>query len=142
MIAELSHDLVNRINAVPGLIGKAGIVLGGGVIDPDLIQSPPPFAWVIFNADKAVEADRQGYGGQMGTVEFVVSIVVPYTNASDLYDVQFPMIEAVRKAIHAHQPEFGDNTAKWRYAGQVLKQFQQYKPALKYDQIYQIQTMY
>lgn len=148
MIAECAADLLARVQGVSALAERSSISLGGHSIDPGLLKIPLPAAWVMYGGDQPDEAPygtsgQGGYGlvpaAQVMLSNWRVVVYVAYTSDADLLTNQFPLLEAVAKAVKtAVTDPSGDIVApsghRWRYTGQKLALV--YNDRLAYEQHY------
>ena len=137
MMDELAADI---LALVQGVIPQSSLTLGGRSDDPVLAKIPLPAAWVQHVKDIP---DEQSYthGPATGVVHeaqsilalYSVLVFVPYTTDTDMLKVQFPLIEALRVAIHAKDAPSG---FRWRYAGMDIVRV--YTDRLAYEQRYTV----
>ena len=147
MIAEDAADLVARIVTVPALAATTGITLGGKGADPGLINIPLPACWVTFSHHQVDEnpygPSSRGAPGSVPQVEntlatFAAVIFVPYIDDNDMLTVQFPLLEAVIKAVKANMGQAPSGN-RWRFVGQKLSLVQPTR--LGYEQHYTLRMM-
>lgn len=104
MIAELTQDLVNKLDSVTELTGKVGTQLGGTDTDAAMVEAPIPFAWVIFN--NIVPLENTAHNGRkyaVNQVEFVVILAIDYglDQETDFISDQLSLIDKAVGAVHA-----------------------------------------
>jgi hypothetical protein len=155
VIAECAADLVARIETVPSLANSTGISLGGRGADPGLVNIPLPACWVTFSHHQVDESpygpgsstmptpSSRGSGGSVPQIEntlatFIAVLYVPYIDDNDLLTVEYPLLEAVIKAVKFN---FGKapNGDRWRFLGQILKVISPKR--LVYEQHYTLRMM-
>jgi hypothetical protein len=140
MLAELASDLLAKVSAVPALEFKTSLTIGGKSADPDLTKIPLPAAWIVMRKEGKDVAphertDRSGVVDEYTLAGiWTVTVMVPYTTSEDLIDVQYPLIESVRKAIHKTEGPVG--SMGWAYMGQRIALV--YTDRLAYEQSYHI----
>ena len=112
-------DLHTKLATVSALAASAGFAVGGRTSDPALTKIPLPAAWILMMKDEATEQDSLAVvsAQQVLKIEYGVMIYVPYTSQTDLISTQFPLLRAVRTAIHATS---APNGYRWKYKGQRL----------------------
>ena len=119
------RDLLARIRTIPELENSCGMTVGGRADDPGMTNVPLPAAWIMHARDDVIEdpkgADDSG-SALVPVVESVqystsVLIYVPYTTEAELLDLWFPLLNSVKRAIHAKP---APNGSRWRYMGQKL----------------------
>lgn len=134
MIGSIASDLVTQIKTVSALGNRVGLVVGGTEIDPINRNITLPAVWVIFVGDEAV-SDTQFNKSQSIKLNFVVKVLMDYSNESDLVDTQFTLLEDVIKAVRGGIPSVG--AKNWRYNGQTLDEMTPER--LVWDQSYSTQ---
>jgi hypothetical protein len=139
MLAELASDLLDKVKTIGALTDSTALTIGGKPQDPDLTKIPLPAAWVVLRKE---EKDTTPYGhtDPSGVVDeltiaaiWTVTVMVPYATDADMLDVQFPLLESVRKAIHNTDSPSG---FKWSYMGQRIALV--YTNRLAYEQTYHV----
>lgn len=124
MIAEITQDLVDKINTVVALTGNVGVALGGTGIDPMNVQRPCPWAIVAFDGDEGLGTSADGGKLYQQTIlHFYVMIVQDYATTDNwegtMMATSFPLLDSVITALHGKlcAPTFSSN---WLYNGQAL----------------------
>lgn len=111
-----ASDLMTKLGAVTGL--SIGMALGGRDPDPSMTKIPLPAAWVLLAEDKPNDPETALVPtSQMLLVDYVVMAYVPYISQSDLINTEFPLLRAIRTAIHSTNSPNGN---RWKYLGQRL----------------------
>ena len=113
MYAQNAQDLLTKIATVPALSASVGLSVGGQTPDPAMSKIPLPAAWVLLADDIAKDPDT----GLIPMIQhlnltYVVMIYLPYIGQSDLLTNQYPLLEAVRSAIHGTTAPSG---FRWKY---------------------------
>jgi hypothetical protein len=142
MLAELASDLLDKVRTVPALEAKTSLTIGGKSADPDLTKIPLPAAWVVMRKEGKDTSpyDRTEMSGVVdeytlaGT--WTVTVMVPYTSDDDLIDTQYPLLESVRKAVHASGGPTGATDGGWAFMSQRLAQV--YADRIAFEQVYNI----
>ncbi len=139
MISEQVADLVAKVQTVTALAASSGLAIGGRGEDPGMVKMPLPAAWIMFTKQEPGESPYSTSGARPGLVPtseasvLVCSVLIylPYDTQDDLLLVQFPLLEAVVKAVHATQ---APNKNRWRYMEQKLALV--FPDRLAYEQSY------
>lgn len=140
MIADLGSDLVTKVQGIPALLNSSSITLGGKATDPGMLKMAVPCAWVSMKGDNEDESSLSNMAGatlvpatqiMLGT--WAVTIFVPYVDDADMLATQYPLLEAVRDAIHATDSPSGE---RWCYLGQKIALV--YPDRLAYEQRYSV----
>lgn len=140
MIAGLAADIVAKVKTVTALAASTALSIGGRTNDPGLLKIPLPAAWVVLKADGTDEANLS-HGPNSGLIPpsqemmatYAVTLFIPYISDADLLATQFPLLEAVVKAVHATDAPSG---YRWRYVGQKIALV--YPDRLAYEQRYTV----
>jgi hypothetical protein len=142
LIAELGADLVGKVQGIPSLTNSSSLTLGGRAADPGMLKMQTPCAWVSMKGDAEDEAAMSAVSGprsglvavsqvMLGT--WAVTVFVPYIDDTDLLATQYPLLEAIRAAIHATDAPSG---YRWAYVGQKIALV--YPDRLAYEQRYTV----
>lgn len=142
MIAESAQDLVAKVKSIASnkfgtTTKRVGLAIGGKSIDPLIEKSPRPLAWIIFTSDENLDTDDQGVCGSYIKLNFVVKLLIDYTNETDLLTNQLPLLEEVINAVGGQQGPIGSK--RWKYEGQSMDELTATR--LVFDQRYSIITI-
>lgn len=121
MIGELAQDLVDRIKAIPSQkfgasVPRVGLAVGGKNIDPLVTIADRPCAWVIYVGDENLDEDESC--GPFIRFNFIVKVIIDYSNGNDLITTQFPLLEEIVSQLNGVKGPLGAKS--WRYEGQTL----------------------
>jgi phage gp37-like protein len=125
MIAEMTQDLIDKLKEIaPNPFGttptRVGLAVGGKNSDPMMVKVDRPAAWVMFVGDENIDpTERKITCNPVVRHNFIVKIIIDYTTESDILAEQYPILDAVRTAIHAST---GVKGSTWRYDGQQLEE--------------------
>jgi hypothetical protein len=140
MLAELAADLLEKVRSVEALTDSTALTIGGKAKDPDLTKIPLPAAWVVLRKE-GKDVSPYDHTDTSGVVidetivgVWTVTVMVPYLSDEDLLTTQYPLLEAVRKAIHAQEGPTG--SMNWAYMNQRIALV--YTDRLAYEQTYHI----
>lgn len=141
MISQLGTDLLNKIKALPsGALGTApvrvGLAVGATSIDPFMEKVKLPAAWAVYVGDINTSTDAQGQCGGTVVAQFVLKVLVEYTNEKDLLDNQYPLLREITKQINGQMGPLG--AMRWKYEGQTLDELTGNRAV--FDQRYSIVT--
>jgi hypothetical protein len=119
MIAELTQDLINKLNTVPDFGGRVGAQVGGTDTDSTMAEAPIPFAWVIF-ANSNPQSTDQNNGRKYLVTEnnFIVIIVFEYAGVmtdTTFIEEKLVLIDKCVEAVHASNEI--PNAGLWQYNG-------------------------
>lgn len=140
MIADLGADLIAKVQSITSLALSSSLTLGGRATDPGMLKMSVPCAWVSMKGDAEDESSLSALSGSslvpatqimLGT--WAVTIFVPYVDDTDLIATQYPLLEAVRDAIHGTDAPSGE---RWGYLGQKIALV--YPDRLAYEQRYSV----
>ena len=100
--AEIVGDAVTKIKSVVQLDSRAGLAAGGHEYDSTMRTAPLPCAWVLYGGMSNNSADPQAIPGVADvTYEIIVKVLLAYNTESDLKNVQYPTLDAVRESMIA-----------------------------------------
>lgn len=122
MIAELTQDLISKLNSVTELTGKVGAQLGGTDTDSAMVETPIPFAWVLFNNMVPLETNaNNGRKYAINQVEFVVILAIDYglDQETDFISDQLSLIDKAVGAVHASKEV--NYSGLWEFTGCSLQ---------------------
>lgn len=123
MISELASDLLDRVRSVAALADTTLYTVGGVVEDKKQITLPA--CRLLFLGDHEYEDASPNTprlnesaiipSSQQMLAVFVALIIVQYTDDTDILDTEFPLLEAVKRAVHGKEAPGGH---RWRDIGQ------------------------
>jgi len=137
MIAELTQNLLDLVKATEDTpFGnnnvRVSLAMGGKDKDPLLTKVPKPAAWIVYTGDSNAATTSRPLCAQQLVHTFAVQIIMEYTNDADLLANKLPVLDKVRRAVHAVT---GFNGNIWNYDGQQLSEL---SDRLIYEQRYTI----
>lgn len=120
MLPALAMDLFDKLNAVPAIVGKVGLAMGGGKADPMLATQPLPLAWPLFKGMYPTDpASAQNPTKQSMQCSFAVFVLVEYSGQQsrlmDSYRTLMQCVEAVRGTT-------APSATKWKFEGMDWRQ--------------------
>jgi hypothetical protein len=120
MIKELMQDLQTKLTTVAALSGKVGFQLGGTDTDPNLTETPLPYAWIIFGG-KTPGGQEQGSGHRwrIDAYTFHVILAIGYGMTDVNFLTKLKIVEDAAQAVAGTSAI--SNTDLWEDVGAELK---------------------
>jgi hypothetical protein len=118
MIAELTKDLIAKLNTVTEFQGRVGTQTGGTDTDNQMSEAPIPFAWVIFSGSTPREPEQSGAKKYLqADNHFIAIIAFSYGDSSDddFAEDQLSLIDKCIVAVHSSTEL--SNAGLWQYNG-------------------------
>ena len=127
-----TQDLITRVKSVSSFSNRVGLTVGGQDIDPINRDIVLPAAWVVYVGDDLVEGSSMNPCSTLLKVNFVVKILVDYSDETTLAATSFPLLHEVVQAVQGGVPVPG---GKWLYEGQGLTELSE---RMVWDQSYSV----
>ena len=131
-IETVTQDLIARVKAIPAFGNRVGLSVGGQEIDPINRDMPRPAAWVVYVGDDLAQGSAMNPCQTLIRLNFVVKILVDYSDETTLATTTFPLLHEVVQAVQGGSPVEG---AKWLYESQGLTELTE---RMVWDQSYSI----
>lgn len=125
MIGDLATDLLTKLKTITEFgtaPSRVGLTIGGKTLDPIMENITKPACWVVFTGDSNNNTQPRSNSScqKEFTYNFIVKIVVDYTNDKNLIDTQFPLLEEVTNTIDG--TKVSNKSDKWKYTGQSVEE--------------------
>ena len=98
-IDKITQDIVDKIKAIQEYSGRVGLAVGGTDIDPINRDLPRPASWVVFTGMTVTDAVDPATKTVSVSYNYVVKILVDYSNESQLISTDFPILENTISAV-------------------------------------------
>lgn len=119
-LAAAAEDLVTLVKDLPNFNHRVGLAVGGQEVDPINRDVQLPAAWVIYVGDSVDSVAEMNPCVQIIRARFVVKILIPYDNETNLINDHFPLLHKVVSAVRGSEPLEMPGSA-WLYEGQQLE---------------------
>lgn len=99
MIADVMESAKDIVKSVVALDSRAGLA-AMHYSDPTMRKAPIPCAWVIYAGMSNQSTETTGVPGVIEkNYDIIVKVLLSYNTESDLLDIQYPVLDAIRIAM-------------------------------------------
>lgn len=118
-LAEAAKDIVKDVTELNSRAGLAAMHYS----DPSMRNAPIPCAWVLYVGMSNNNAEPRGIPGVADvTQEIVVKILLAYNTESDLLNIQYPVLDAIREAMISTKIDASPSCEYFKFEQETLEE--------------------